>query len=703
VGRRGSRGPAVFEGPVQRTARGAGFFRMPSRGDGEAPSELFINASDMHGAMDGDTVRVRMTGRRRGGGGGGRCGEVVEVLERSTTRFVGRYFERDGRGWVRVDRRMFDEPVEVGDPAARGARPGDQVVLEMLHFPESNRAGQGVVVEVLGARDLPGVDQQTVIHEYGLPEEFPEEVLAEARDVADGFNEDVPGDRQDFTGLTVVTIDPADARDFDDAISLEVLEDGGWRLGVHIADVSHFVRPRGALDREARMRGTSVYLPGRVIPMLPELISNGLASLQQKRLRYVLSALIEFSDEGVVRHVEFAKAAIRVTRRFSYGEVTEILADPDRFHGRVALPVRKLLGDMHRLSRLLRRRRFDAGALELHLPEVRIELDRQGRVEAIRETVQDESHQLIEEFMLAANTAVAGELSERGLVFLRRVHPSPSPTKLRQFATFVAGLGFRLERPQSRHALQELIDSALGGPLSHAVNYALLRSFKQAEYTGREDGHYALAAEDYCHFTSPIRRYPDLVIHRMITAIATGKRPKGLTDAKATRLGRLCSMTERRAEQAERALVRLKLLHYLETRRGETIEAVVVGVEKFGVICRGVGIPVEALVHVSEIGENDFFDFDRGELTLTGRRSGRSFRLGDPVKVKIVSVDLDERSIRFEMDRRSGRIRRGEGRKRKGKQAGSRSSPTSDTDDRRQFRGTRKRGGRGGRGRRGRR
>jgi len=696
---------------VQRTARGAGFFRLPpvGGGGGEPPPELFIAASDMRGAIDGDIVRVRMTGRRRGGGG--RCGEVVAVLERLTTRFVGRYFERDGGGRVRVDRRLFDDPIEVGDRGAAGARPGDQVVLEMLQFPESNRAGEGVVVEVLGQRDAPGVDQQTIIHEYGLPEEFPEEVLEAARDVVAGFDDEVLGDRQDLTSLTVVTIDPADARDFDDAISLEVLPEGGWRLGVHIADVSHFVRPRGALDREARLRGTSVYLPGRVIPMLPELLSNGLASLQQKRLRYVLSALIEYSDEGVVRRVEFAQAAIRVTRRFSYEEVSELLSDPQGFHGRVALPVRTLLVELNKLSRVLRGRRFESGALELHLPEVRIELDREGRVEGVRETVHDESHQMIEEFMLAANVAVAEELTGRGLVFLRRVHPSPSPAKLRQFATFVAGLGFRLDRPQSRHELQKLIDSVSGGPLSHAVNYALLRSFKQAEYSGREEGHYALSAENYCHFTSPIRRYPDLVVHRMITAIATGARPKGLSDAVATRLGRSCSRTERRAEGAERALVQLKLLHHLSSRQGETIDAVVVGIEKFGVICRGFGIPVEALVHVSELGDNEYFDFDRGEMTLTGRRSGRSFRLGDPVRVKIVAVDLDERSIRFEMDGQSGKPGRTEGRKggRKGgggttsKGSGSGPKRSSNLEGRRRSGGAAKRGRRGGKSGKGRR
>jgi ribonuclease R len=699
VGRRGRGGSEEFEGPVQRTASGAGFFELPFRGEPGPSAELFITASDMRGALNGDTICVRMTSRRRGGGG--RCGEVVAVLERSTTRFVGRYFEQDGCGRVLVDRRLFANGIEVGDPGVHGACPGDQVVLEMLQFPEWDQVGEGVVVEVLGQRDRPGVDLQTVIHEFGLPGEFSEEVLEAARAAADGFDDAELGDRQDFTSMTVITIDPSDARDFDDALSLEVLPGGGWRLGVHIADVSHFIPPRGALDREAKLRGTSVYLPGTVIPMLPELLSNGLASLQQDRLRYVLSALIEYTDDGVVRDVRFARAAIRVTRRFSYEEVTELLSDRDGLAGKVALPVGELLVELHRLSRILRRRRFAGGALELQLPEVRIELDREGRVEAVRETVHDESHQLIEECMLAANTSVARELTRRGLIYLRRVHPSPNPTKLAQFATFVSSLGFQLDRPGSRPALQKLIDTVSDGPLSHAVNYALLRSFKRAEYTGREDGHFALAAEDYCHFTSPIRRYPDLVIHRIVAAIATGGRPKGLTDVTASRLGRSCSRTERRAEAAERSLVRLKLLHHLRDRTGETIDAVVVGVEKFGVICRGTGIPVEALVHVSELDKNDHFDFDRGELILTARRSGRSFRLGDPVRVKIVSVDLDERSIRFEMDGESGRIRQVEdsGRSR----SGTGSSRSADGSRSRKSRKGGKRGGGSGRGRRGRR
>jgi len=662
--------------------------------------------------MDGDVVRVRMLGRRRGGGG--RCGEVTAVLERATARFVGRYWERDGRGLVTVDRGLFEEAIAVGDPGASGAVPGDQVVIEMLSFPTAYEPGEGVIVSVLGRRGDPGVDLETIIREYDLPVEFPEEVLEEARRVAREWDEaDIPSaslgtdGREDFTGWTVVTIDPVDARDFDDAISLEPLEDGRWRLGVHIADVSHFVAPRGALDREARRRGTSVYLPGCVIPMLPELLSNGLASLQQQRVRFVLSVLMHLSADGRMQSVRFARAAIRVARRFSYDEVSKFLANPRKGADHIPDSVRSLLVDMHTLSRKMRARRFAEGAIELHLPEVRVSLDSDGGVQDILEVAHDESHQLIEEFMLAANRAVASELTERGLVFLRRVHPSPSLGKLRQFATFAEGLGFRLDRPQSRPALQKVIDASRETPLSHAVNFALLRSFKQAEYTGRMAGHYALAAEDYCHFTSPIRRYPDLIVHRMVSALARGRKPRGLSGQQAARLGRSCSLTERRAEQAERALVKLKLLQYASSRRGDVLDAVVIGVEKFGVICRGTRIPLEALVHVSELADNDYFDFDRAELTLTARRSGRSFRLGDQVRVKIVDVDLDQREVRFAMDAKSGKSHRGGTgrgvRRGAGRHTSSGGPPRRDHDttgSRRRGRGKRRRDGGGGRRRR---
>ena len=652
----------LLEGPVQRTAGGAGFLAVPITAGQPPRPDLYIAPRDMRGALDGDTVRVKMLSRRRGGGQ--RCGRVETIISRATTQFVGRYFERGGHGWVRVNGRTWDEPVRVGDPGAKKARSGDQVVLEVVRFPAWNQQAEGVLLEVLGPRGQAGVDVQTVIREFGLPVEFPEAVLQEARAAVEAFDESDGQGRRDLSTETIVTIDPVDARDFDDAISLDELDDGGWRLGVHIADVSHFVTRDGSLDREAQRRGTSVYLPGQVIPMLPEVISNGLASLQQGHRRYAMSVLVEFSPQGVPRGTEFFRSMICVTRRLAYEQVSEILADPDHFQGRVAAPVRTLLARMQVLSRILRKRRFEAGALELQLPETKVELDREGRVESIRDVVHDESHQMIEEFMLAANVAVATALNERGVTFLRRIHPSPSFNKLRAFAEFVTLLGFDLKRFQSRQQLQKVLDRAATTSCVQAVNYALLRSLKQAEYSGREEGHYALALQEYCHFTSPIRRYPDLVIHRMIGRLIDGKRLRGLTQDQATRLGGQCSRTERRAEKAERELVRIKLLEFLKEKTGETIDALVTGVERFGVLCRGEKIPLEGLVHVSELDEEDYFEFDSASMALTGRRSGRSFQLGDRVRVEVVSVNLDERSVTLRMDPRSGRRRGRQSRRR---------------------------------------
>ena len=350
---------------------------------------------------------------------------------RATSTFVGVYFEDGGNGFVRVDGTTFTDPIFVGDPGAKGAQPDDKVVIEMVRFPTHFQTGEAVLTTVLGARGEVGIDTLSIIHEFGLPTEFSDEVLAEAHRQADEFDETNLSGRRDLTKETIVTIDPADARDFDDAISLEQTPDGHWHLGVHIADVAHFVQPGSPLDKDARFRGTSVYLPHHVIPMLPEVISNSLASLQQGKIRYTKSAFIEYSAEGIPLHTEFANSAIRVTRRFAYEEVLPIVREPDRFKSKVAAKVRALLGRMHTLAMLLRRRRFEAGALELNLPEIKIDFDKDGRVSGAHESEHDESHQIIEEFMLAANVAVATELSDRDLTFLRRAHPDPDERKLR--------------------------------------------------------------------------------------------------------------------------------------------------------------------------------------------------------------------------------------------------------------------------------
>ncbi|MFP6762132.1 MAG: VacB/RNase II family 3'-5' exoribonuclease, partial [Planctomycetaceae bacterium] len=610
--------------------------------------DIFVYPEHLADAQNGDTVLVRLSGRR--GGGGRRTGQVQDVLERSTHTFVGTYFEDWNQGFVRIDGGIFADPVSVGDPGAKGVQPGDKVVIEITRFPTQTRPGEAVLSEILGQRGRPGVDLQTIIHEFGLPDEFPADVIEAARQQAAEFDDEQLGNRLDLTGETIVTIDPADARDFDDAISLTKSDDGHWHLGVHIADVAHFVKPGSILDNEARRRGTSVYLPGRVIPMLPETISNALASLQKGHVRYTKTAFIEFSSEGTPLHTELQNTAIKVNRRFTYEQVMPIVRNPDDHKKKVTAKVRQLLLWMHELAMLLRKRRFEQGALELHLPEVKVELDRDGRVSGAREVVHDESHQIIEEFMLAANIAVATELTDRDLIFLRRTHGQPDPVKLQAFGEFVQSLGLNIRNASSRFEMQALLNKARGEPFEQAVSYALLRSFKQAEYASAQEGHFALAVEHYCHFTSPIRRYPDLTIHRMVDAIVKQRKKKiGSGEVETARLGTHCSDTERRAASAERELTKIKLLMLLETRRDEIFDAIITGVQKFGIFCRGTALPVDGFIHASSLVKRDVLDFDRTAYTITARHSGRVFRLGDPVKVRIALVDPDERTLHWEL------------------------------------------------------
>ncbi len=641
------------EGIIKRTSRGTGYCiphgpapTEPREGVAPVVQDVYIVAKDMRDAHTGDEVLVRLLKRRRSGGQ--RCGRIEEVLQRATHTFVGTYFEYSGQGHVQVDGPTFNKPILVGDSGVKNAQPDDKVVIEMFRFPSHCRMGEGVLTRVLGRRGDSGVDIQSIICEFDLPDEFPDDVIEEARFQASRFHESNLDGRLDLTNEIIVTIDPKGARDFDDAISLTRTDQGNWRLGVHIADVSHFVPSDSVLDREALKRGNSVYLPGHVLPMLPELISNGVASLQQEKVRYTKSVFIEFTTDGVPVDTTFANSAIKVTRRFVYEQVLPIIRDPDRSGKRVSVAVRALLADMHQLAMVLRKRRFEAGALELNLPEVTIEFDKDGRVAGAHQVEHGESHQMVEEFMLAANIAVATELDDCGMPFLQRVHDRPTLSKLRAFAEFVSVLGCRLKRIQSRHSLQELLNHAKGEVFEQAVNYALLRSMKQAQYTGMNIGHYALAVEHYCHFTSPIRRYPDLTVHRLIDQIIMRRRRLcGPSQAELTKLGSHCLSTERRADAAERELTKIKLLTFMIDSVGEELEATITGVERFGIFCLGIKIPIEGLVHISWLSEDDNFYYEASTISLIGQRSGRRYRLGDRVRVKVARVDVDRRILDF--------------------------------------------------------
>ena len=721
-------------GVFHRTQKGFGFVRPTPTGseeddrkpkDDPKANDIFVPAKYTLDAAGGDVVAVEVKEVKRAqhndaGARLGPRGRIVEVIERQTRQFVGAYFESQGSAYVQIDGTLFTKPIFVGDPGAKNARPDDKVVIEMIRFPSPMHDGEGVIVEVLGPQGKPGVDTLSIIREFGLPEEFAQDALDDARQEADRFDESI-GDRLDLTGQTIITIDPVDARDYDDAISLEKFDDGHWRLGVHIADVSHFVRPRTALDREAHNRATSVYLPDRVLPMLPELISNGLASLQPDRVRYTKTAFIDYSPEGVRTHTEFHSAAIKSCKRLTYEQVDAWLADraaeknlpspsgrgaggegvsggthdqpgphPNPLpegEGTLAPPVHKLLGQMHELAMLLRRRRIRHGSLVLTMPEVKIDLDKEGRVAGAHVVEDTESHQMIEEFMLAANESVAELLREQGIPFLRRVHDSPSPHKLKALTEFVRELGIGVTGLHDRFELQQLLKKVVGQPEQHAVNYAVLRSMQRAVYSPKEEGHYALASDCYTHFTSPIRRYPDLHIHRLLDDYIE-KRKSRLHKSELVVLGQHCSDREQRAEAAERDLTRVKLLFYLSDHVGMQMDALVTGVENFGLFVAGIELPAEGLIRTESLAD-DFYTFDRATHSLTGRRFGNRYRLGDRLKVVVTRVDPIRRELDFRLlgrdeeqdalrfkPRGGGKQKKPEGRQKKpGKNHGKRKKP----------------------------
>jgi ribonuclease R len=689
-------------GTFRRAEGGFGFVRPEGTRSAEGrDADIFIPANAAGDAANGDTVSVRLSGKL--GRMGKSEGRIIDIVDRATNRFVGTYFEQAGMALVQVDGKVFSKPVFVGDPGAKGVQPDDKVVIDMVRFPSHTRDGEGVIVEVLGQRGLPGVDTMSIIHEFALPGPFAEDALDEARRQAEKFDESIGTensgrDRQDLTASTIITIDPATARDFDDAISLTKHPDrdgkpGHWVLGVHIADVSHFVQPKTPLDREAKNRATSVYLPDRVIPMLPEIISNNLASLQPDRVRYAITARLEFTDDGLRVGADVFKSAIKSCRRFTYEEVDAWLhakglvewpSDPSpspaeerlgegevdgegsssgashRGRGTAAVKPPKvtrevdaLLERMFTFAMTLRRRRFRRGALELAMPELEIDLDKDGRVTGAHLEQNTESHQIIEEFMLAANEAVAEKLRDAGMYFLRRVHGAPDPRKLKALTAFVAELGFKTESLESRFALQKLLDDVKGDPREHAVNYAALRSMQRAVYSPDEEGHYALASDCYCHFTSPIRRYPDLTVHRLFAELAAGVKPEQNVEALLI-LGDHCSEREQRAAEAERELNKVKLLNYLADKIGMQMNGIITGVESYGLFVIGSDLPAEGFIPLGAL-TGDYYRYDRAGHVIQGLKSGNSFRLGDSVHVAVAAVDVDRRELDFRLLGRLGK------------------------------------------------
>jgi len=632
------------------TDRVVGFFRQNPRGFGfivpeqpNAHGDLYVPAEATGGAMTGDLVVAQVQKRGRRDGQKVYGGRIIEVRKRAKNQFVGTLARNEGTWFVMPDGAGMIPPIVVADVGEAGPKPGAKVVAEIVQYPERGDLPKGVIVETLGEQGEMEVETTAVIRAHGLTEQFGPEALADARRATEQFDSWKLDGREDLTDETVVTIDPADARDFDDAISLAAGKDGTVTLGVHITDVSHFIREGSALDEEARRRGTSVYFPRKVIPMLPEVLSNGICSLQPGERRYCKSVLITYDADAKVVARRFVDSVIRSSKRLTYRQAQNLC---DGNSGKINPKVVALVREMEALARRIQARRRQAGMLSLDLPEARLVFDDANHVIDAAPVDNSYTHTVIEMFMVEANEAVSELLTRLDRRHLRRIHPDPAQTGGKELAAFVRACGHRIAVDLTRRDIQDLLARVQGRPESYAVNLAVLKTFEQAQYSPMQIGHFALASRHYCHFTSPIRRYPDLTVHRLLTEHIHGRldtRPPEDLSA-LTQLGEDCTAAERRAKAAEEELREVLVLQLLATKVGESFDGVITGVTNFGIFVQSPRFLIEGLVRLADLGD-DWWDVAARYGQIRGQRSGKVYRIGDILPVRILGVDVARRQL----------------------------------------------------------
>lgn len=636
----------LIAGRLEGNQKGFGFL-IP---DDPSKEDIFISRENMNGAMHNDKVFVRIDARAKGKR---KEGEVVKIIERVNHRIVGNFEKNRYFGFVIPDNKRIFYDLFIPKEEINGANQNQKVVAEITNWPEKKRNPEGRIIEILGNKGEAGVDIEAIIRQLELPQDFPPEVEAEAEKIPQQISEEEIGNRRDLRQLPMVTIDGADAKDLDDAVSIEELEKGLVRLGVHIADVSHYVEENSELDKEALNRGTSIYLVDRVIPMLPRRLSNGICSLNPEEDRLTMSVFITYQLEPlkVVEH-EIFPSIIRTNYRLTYDEVTSILVNEDanliQKYGDFVPQLRL----MNNLRSKLRERRFTGGSINFDFPEVKVILDQEGKPVELKKRKHGISEQLIEEFMIAANRVVAEDINWREVPFIYRVHDQPDPERLMEFNEFIHNFGYHLKGQESEihpRALQELLDKIVDKPEERVINTMLLRSMKKAVYTPYNIGHFGLAIDYYSHFTSPIRRYPDLMIHRIIKevlakGVLSPKRNEEL-ESRLYQIAEHSSLQERRAMEAERDSVDLKKIEYMKNKIGEIFEGIINGVTNFGFFVE-LENTVEGLVHVEDL-RDDYYHYNEKQLCLVGEVTKKVYRFGDKVKIKVDSINLDEREIDF--------------------------------------------------------
>jgi len=618
--------------------------------------DVFIATENTGTAMTGDRVVARISRDvppRRAKVRAGQAfksrseGRVIRILERARDTIVGTLQHSRNFYYVVPDdpRLVHDVYVQVPprEKLPKAPTRGDKVVVRLEAWESRHVNPEGEIIEVLGAATAPGIDMLSIVRKYDLPTAFPKSVIDEANRIPQSVEQRMVDGRDDLRDKFIVTVDPDDARDFDDAIDVEKIDNEGWRLGVHIADVSAYVTPDSALDREARRRGNSVYLPDRVIPMLPERLSNGVCSLNPNVDRLTHSVFVEFDKSGRAKNARFAKSVIRSGRRLTYKEAYAILQTKP--NGELS----RRLHTAWELASLLRRKRFEHGSLDLDFPEVKVYVDPAGKPIRLERVENDESHQLIEEFMLAANEAVARELRQRSIPTIYRVHEDPDPEKLAEYREFVLSFNHKVGDLSHRKEVQRFLASIRGKPEEQALKIGLLKSLKRARYAAQSLGHYGLAKANYLHFTSPIRRYADLVVHRTLAERNSPRRPK-IDVGQIESLANHISDTERNAAEAEIESVRLKKLQFfqeqLEQRNPQVFRAAIMDVRNYGLVVELPDALVTGVVHVSTLGD-DFYIFDAAQRRLIGRRTRRRFSVGDEIRVFVARVDAFKRQIDF--------------------------------------------------------
>ncbi|UNL84715.1 ribonuclease R [Priestia koreensis] len=622
--------------------------------------DIFIPPNETGNAMHGDIVLARVATKSSGSR---QEGTIVKIIERGTKEIVGTYTESRNFGFVIADDKKIVSDIFIPKKAKNGAIDGHKVIVRLTSYPEGRMSAEGEVIEILGHKNDPGVDIISVIHKHGLPTAFPENVLQQANDTPETINEDEIKNRRDLRDQMIVTIDGADAKDLDDAVTVTKLDNGHYKLGVHIADVSYYVTEDSAIDVEAQDRGTSVYLVDRVIPMIPHRLSNGICSLNPQVDRLTLSCEMEINSHGEVVKHEIFQSVIKTTERMTYSDVKKILDDKDpelleRYEPLV--PMFELMGE---LAGVLRKKRMDRGAIDFDFKEAKVLVDEEGKPSDVVLRERSVAERLIEEFMLVANETVAEHFHWMKIPFIYRIHEEPNEEKLTRFFEFVANFGYTIKgKGNDVHprALQELLEEVHGNPEEMVVSTVMLRSMKQARYAPDSLGHFGLSTEFYTHFTSPIRRYPDLIVHRLIrTYLIEGKVDENTRAKWAELLPEIAehsSNMERRAVDAERETDDMKKAEYMADKVGEVFDGIISSVTNFGVFVE-LENTVEGLIHVSDLTD-DYYRYDDRQYAMIGERTGNVLRIGDEITVRVVDVNKEERSVDFVVEGMKGSQRR---------------------------------------------